>query len=210
MPNCFQIYFRPIYLYVKKVFIIAQDNDYALTISSVFVTGLFQLIEEVLQINFFGVPNLILILVIGTVIIDAHYGIKASVKKSEELYNEAKQTSDEIKKRRLKRKAKLLEFDPKKLQYTGFKCLTLLGYLFFAKNILASDSDEGSLVMVLSITTEIIIKAPVAIFWYYDFKSIGDNSEYIYKKKAPIFIIVEKIFEPKISNFFKNDSDEKK
>ena len=208
MPNCFQIYFRPIYLYIKKVSLIAQDNDYALTISSVFVTGLFQLIEEVLQINFFGVPNLILILVIGTVIIDAHYGIKASVKKSEELYNEAKQTSDEIKKRRLKRKAKLLEFDPKKLQYTGFKCLTLLGYLFFAKNILASDSDEGPLVMVLSITTEIIIKAPVAIFWYYDFKSIGDNSEYNYKKKAPIFIIVEKIFEPKISNFFKNDSDE--
>jgi len=45
-------------------------------------------------------------------------------------------------------------------------------------------------------------KIPVAFFWYYEFKSFGENSTFVYGKKAPIFNIVEMMFEPKISKLF--------
>ena len=69
-----------------------------------------------------------------------------------------------------------------------------LYYLFFIKNLIQADV-EGELGSILGFTSGVMLKVPVAIFWYYDFKSIGENSTYIYGKKAPIFTIVESIVE---------------
>jgi hypothetical protein len=76
----------------------------------------------------------------------------------------------------------------------------LLGYLYFAKTLLTADADNA-LGQILGFTSGLILKAPVAIFWYYDFKSIGENAAYLYGKKAPIFTIVESIFELRIKKF---------
>ncbi len=70
-----------------------------------------------------------------------------------------------------------------------------MGYLYFAKTLLSDG--EG----YLDLTAAILTKTPIAIFWYYEFKSIGESSEYIYKKKASIFSIVENIFELRFAQF---------
>jgi hypothetical protein len=72
-----------------------------------------------------------------------------------------------------------------------------MGYLYFARTLL-DDDGEG----YLDLTAAILTKTPIAIFWYHEFKSIGENSTYIYKKKASIFTIVEGIFELRFAQYF--------
>lgn len=208
MQTCFQIYFSPIYVYVKRSFSLAFSNDGALIFSSLSLSVFSELINEFFEINYFGVSNGLLVWVIATILIDAFFGIKKSIKESRQMLEQAKIATDAAEIRMLNRKAGLKKFNPLKLQFTFFKVLTLIAYLFFAKHILVSDENGGLLTMAIGIASGVIIKAPLAIFWYYDFKSIGDNLEYLLKKKPPIFKIIEKIFEPKISTFFKNQKDE--
>lgn len=206
--NCFSIYFSPIYIYIKKVFELAFQNDAEIGVRAISFMTVYQLICEIIKIDFFGVPNFLLFLVILTVLIDASFGISKSIKQSKEYSLEASLiTEDSPEKRMLLKKVEIHKFDPKKLQFTFFKCLTLLGYLYFAKHILSVENNETSLSSIIGFASDVVTKAPLAIFWYYDFKSIGDNSAYLYGKKAPIFNIIEKIFEPKINNFFNNDKE---
>jgi hypothetical protein len=203
MKNCFQIYFQPIYLYVKKILNLAFDNDSTVLMTTATAATTIQILQDFLNINYFGVSNLTLLLVMCTILIDAYYGVKKSLKES----YEAKKSHDEIledtpEKRAFYKIYLLKKFKPGKLQYTFFKALTLLGYLFFVKNILIEDSEGDLMTAIIGFSSTIVLKAPIIIFWYYDFKSIGENTEYIYEKKAPIFVIVEKIFEPKLSSFF--------
>lgn len=207
IPNCFLIYFNPIYIYIKKVIDLASQNDGDLFIRTISLTAIYQFFLNIFKIDAFGVPNFLLFLVITTVLIDARYGIKKSVKQSKELLDEANSLEDSPEKRMLFKKADLKKFDPKKLQFTFFKCFTLLGYLFFAKHILDFQENETSLSGIIGFASGVVTKAPLSIFWYYDFKSIGDNSAYLYGKKAPIFLIVEKIFEPKINEFFNKKTE---
>ena len=208
IPNCFQIYFQPIYIYVKRSYELAIDNNYALTIVSALIAGIAQTIEKALEVDIFGVSNVLLLLVIATVLVDAYFGVRKSVKISKEAFVEAQKFEENTPEYKKWMKVyEIKKFDAKKLQYTFFKCFTLLCYLFVAKHLLSSESDD-TIGQILGFTSAVVLRIPLTIFWYYDFKSIGENSGYVYGKKAPIFTIVEKIFEPKISNFFKSNNDE--
>lgn len=203
MISCFQLYFNPIYIYVKRSFDLAMDNNGFLLWTLTFFSTIYEVLIDILNLNYFGMPNLLLLLVIVTVFIDAAFGIKKSLKQSKEALAKAMVTEpDTPEHKKLMKVHELKKFNISKLQFTFFKCLTLVGYLFFAKNFIQADV-EGVLGSVLGFTSGVMLKIPVAIFWYYDFKSIGNNSEYIYGKKAPIFTIVENILEFKIKNYLK-------
>ena len=172
------------------------------------MSAAYQLFLDLFKIDAFGVPNFLLFLVISTVLIDARFGIKKSVKQSKESYIKSLSFEEgSPEKKKLLKISKLQEFDPKKLQFTFFKCLTLLGYLYFAKHILEVTDKESTLSEIIGFTSGVVTKAPLAIFWYYDFKSIGENAAYLYGKKAPIFTIVEKLFEPKLNEFFNKKTE---
>lgn len=209
--NCFQSYFEPIYIYLKKVYQIALDNDFAVGGTALIATSIGTALNEFLDVNYFGVTNVLLLIVIATVFVDAGFGIKKSLILAKRAHFKAFEFPEgSFQRKRFLREFEAKKFSSTKLQFTFFKCLTLLGYLFFAKTLLEIGEEnllaEETLVdSVLNFSTEIIVKAPLAIFWYYDFKSIGENTEFIYGKKAPIFTITEMIFEPRIFKFLKGE-----
>lgn len=211
--NCFQAYFEPIGLYIKKVYHIALDNDFAVGGMALIATSIGTALNEFLDVNYFGVTNVLLLIVICTVFVDAIFGIKKSLILAREAHKKAYEyPKGSFQRKRFLRAFEAKKFSGKKLQFTFFKCLTLLGYLFFAKKLL--EIGEGNLLdektfvdSVLNFSTEIIVKAPVAIFWYYDFKSIGQNLEFLLGKKPPIFKITEMIFEPRIFKFLNNEEN---
>jgi hypothetical protein len=200
------MYFNPMYLYVKRIITFTLEDDAIKIFTSISLLGILKLTEEFFKVNYFGVTNGLLVWVIGTILIDAFFGTKKSLIESKMFLKQALLIkSNTAKKRMLLKKAELKKFNPLKLQFTFFKVLTLLAYLFFAKNILEQDAGEGTLLTIIGIASGVAIKAPIAIFWYYDFKSIGSNLEYLLGKKPPIFVVVEKIFEPKIFKFLNSD-----
>ena len=210
IPNCFAIYFNPIYLYVKRLILLGIDNDSIVARTTLIFSIGIEAFSQFLGENYiFGESNFIVLMVILTTMIDAYYGVKKSIKKGKENLNEAQKYPIDSPEYKMHIKvAKLKEFDPKKLQFTGFKCFTFLAYLFFANNVLTTTDDNGVvLIQVIAITSSVVIKAPLLLFWYYDFKSIGENSAYVYSKKAYIFTVVEKIFEPNIKRFFKKNEE---
>jgi hypothetical protein len=79
MLNCFQLYFQPVYLYVKRVFCLATDNNYNLTITSTTFAGVSQILEHFFAIDLFGIPNALLLLVMMTILVDAYYGVRKSI-----------------------------------------------------------------------------------------------------------------------------------
>lgn len=208
--TCFQLYFQPVYAYIKGAFELAADNNFALAISSTTLVGLLHVLEEVFKIEIFGIPNVLLFCVIFTILTDAYFGTKRSLKEARVARDNAA-ACDPLSPdfRRWQKVAELKKFKPEKLQFTFFKCLTLLAYLFFAKTLLLADQD-GAFSDLFGFASSLILKAPLAIFWYYDFKSIGNNAAYLHGKKAPIFTIVERIFELKLKKHLtpsQNDID---
>lgn len=208
MYTCFQSYYQPVYMYIKKAFSLAFDNDCKLFYSSLSMAAVSEFLTEFFKINYFGVTNGLLLWIVATVLVDAWYGIKKSIKQSKAALLEASEICGETpEKKMLLKKHELKKFNPLKLQFTFFKILTLFAYLYFAKHILTAEDDGGIFIEIIGIASGVVIKAPLAIFWYYDFKSIGDNLEFLLGKKPPIFNIVEKIFEPKIGEFFNKNKD---
>ncbi|HUH27680.1 hypothetical protein [Gelidibacter sp.] len=207
--NCFNIYFRPVSNYIKGALDLAFDNDAFVFYSALCMSFSMQCISHFLDLNIFGVSNLILLLVIITVFTDAGYGVKKSLRIAKEAESKAKLIKDDTPERRaLLKTVKLKRFSTEKLQFTFFKCLTLIAYLYFAKTILEVDDNQSVLAEVVGFTTAVVIKIPLAIFWYRDFKSIGKNFEFLYKKKPPIFEIVESIFELKFKKYFNKEKQE--
>lgn len=205
---CFTTYFFPIYIYVKKAISLTFDNPFVF-VTSINIIGAIDIIKSILKINLFGIDNILLLSVILTALIDAYFGVRKSVLESKEALEKALEYeigSSEYK--RWIKVSKIKEFQLGKLQYTFFKCFTLLGYLFFVKTLLGYDS--SLLETFLGYTSTIILKIPLALFWYYDFKSIGNNSSYVYGKKAYIFTIVEALFELQIKKQFEKLNNKKK
>lgn len=191
--------------WIKAVYYLAVENHFAVSIMSIVITGGIAFGEIIISNNIFGISNLVLLLVIATVFLNTGYGIAKSIKSSKMLFAEAQKYEYQTTKHQCYlRKSNKMKFDIKKLNFVFFKCLSLMGYLYFAKAIITDGVDGSSpvLIQALDLSTEILTKVPVAIFWYYEFKSIGENSAELYGKKAPIFKIVEGIFEPRIFKFF--------
>ena len=197
---CFKTYFFPVYIYAKKAIDLTFDSPFVF-VTSINIIGVIDIIKSILKINVFGIDNILLLTVILTALIDAYFGVKKSVLESKEaLKNSLEHEIGSPDHKRWIKVSRIKRFQLGKLQYTFFKCFTLLGYLFFVKTLLGSDT--GILETFIGYTSTMILKIPLALFWYYDFKSIGDNSAYIYGKKAFIFKVVEALFELQIKKHF--------
>ena len=209
MASCFSRYYSPVTDYVSKTVSLAFDNNSVVWIIVAFMSFSIECLKYFFNIDFFGVSNEILFLVVVTILFDAYYGVKRSlsIAKSAE-FQLAKIKGDTPEKRMLMKVIKMKKFNTDKLQFTFFKCLTLFAYLYFAKKILEVDIEDMSpLAQVIGFSTAVVIKIPLAMFWYKDFKSIGENMEFLFKKKLPIFPIVESIFELKFKQFFKSEEE---
>lgn len=209
MQSCFSIYFKPVTDYMKGAVDLAFDNQSFVWLSALGISFSMESLSYFFGLDFFGVSNQILLLVVVTIFIDAYYGVKKSlsIAKSAE-FRILKIEGDTAEKRMLQKVVKMKRFSTDKLQFTFFKCLTLFAYLYFAKIILEVDDDASVLGQVIGFSTAVVIKVPLAIFWYKDFKSIGENMEYLFKKKLPIFPIVESIFELKFKQFFNKEKQD--
>jgi hypothetical protein len=209
MYTCFTTYFKPIHLYIKKVNILVSANDFDLYFKTVSLATIHQCLSTFYEREYFGVSNFILLIVIGTVLIDAVFGVQRSIKKSHTYYRKAKRLeSDDPNRARFIRLYRGYQFNSKKLLFTFFKCLTLIFYLFCANHIMEYQKDDSSIAVLMGFASGVVVKAPIAFFWYYDFKSIGRNIEYVYGKKPPIFPIVESMFEPRLAAFLKKEKDD--
>lgn len=209
MQSCFSIYFKPVTDYMKGAVDLAFDNASFVWLTALGISFSMECLTYFFGLDFFGVSNQILLLVVVTIFIDAYYGVKKSLsiaKSAEFKLLKIKENTSE--KRMLMKVVKMKRFSTDKLQFTFFKCLTLFAYLYFAKIILEVDDDMSVLGQVIGFSTAVVIKVPLAIFWYKDFKSIGENMEYLFKKKLPIFPIVESIFELKFKQFFNKEKQD--
>lgn len=171
-------------------------QDWA-AMGSLIVTGTIGIGSYFLDLNYFGVSNLMILFVMLTVGANTIFGILKNQKKSKEALQEAIRLKSGPEHRMQMKLVKHYEFDWVKLQFVMFKALTFLSYLKIAKTFL----NEGD--GFLNWTSAAIIQTPIAIMWYKEWKSFGDNSAYFFDKKAGIFEVTEFIFEVKFfSQFF--------
>ena len=205
MIYCAYKYYRFIFEYLGDILKTLENTQYRIGYISAFYIGIIQWLKTQMQVEWFGVSYLLLGFVVFTILVDTTFGIISSNKKAKKYYNEAikhDKNSFEYKLNRKKCKAK--RFSSKKLMNTFFKILTLLAYLFFATELTKTEVDVEWVNEAFDIGIGALIKAPVAILWYHEFKSIGKHIEYIYGVKPNTFNIIQRIFEPKINKFFKD------
>lgn len=193
--KCFLAYFAPLFFYIRNLF---QLSVYDLVaVGSLMVTGTAAGVSYLLDLNYFGVSNLLIIFVGLTILANTVFGIKKSKMKAAEALAEARKLKSGPDYRMKMKLHKYYSFQLNRLQFVIFKGFTFLGYLKIAQTFLT----EGN--SFLDWTTAAIIQTPVAIFWYKEWKSFGDNSAYYFGKKAPIFEVTEFVFEMKLfSQFF--------
>jgi len=184
---------------------IAADNGYAVSIASILLTAGLSFQQFMITESLFGTTYFVLLLVLGTVLINTGYGIKKNVMKSRIFFAHAQQHEHNTRKHKhYIKKWEAHKYDYRRLFFVFFKFTSFMGYLLIAKALMSEGTigEEGGVVIqALEFSTEVLIRVPIAIFWYYEFKSIGENTEYIYGQKASIYKIVEFIFEPRILKF---------
>ena len=177
--KCFFDYFAPLTTHIKKVFLVLNGKEDELMISF----SLIGVATSFLNKSHLGVSNLLVVLVLLTVLCNTYTGI---------------QKGKFIRKQRnYKGNARVLNV--RKLHFVFFKMLSFLFYLFFIKVIF--EQPEGWIDNVFVG----VLKVPLFLFWYYEFKSIGENTAVYYGKKAPIFTILENILEWRFSKFYKKE-----
>lgn len=183
--------------WIKGIFNLATSNDYSpIFTSSMAVLGV-TAADLMVTDQTFGTTRIVIFLVLFTVLLNTGYGISKSLKQQKILFAKAvKHPFDSKEYLSFYHRSLKYKFDMRRLNFVFFKCFTFLGYLYFAQKLLEGD---GSF---LDFSAEALAKVPVAFFWYYEFKSFGENSTVVYGKKAHIFNIVEMMFEPKISKLF--------
>jgi len=206
MLETIKTYYKPAIDYLSQVVDVGRDNT-ILTILSAAVISVYHFIMSVWHIELFGVSNLLLSAVSLTVLWNTYTGVKKSRIKAKRalccLRKIGWENKDTDKYKNCRNLYKNNKFSRNKLNFVFFKMFTFLAYLFFAKILLDTDSDNF-LEEVLMFTSGLILKVPTAWFWYTEFKSVGENSVVIYGKKPMIFEITENIFEAKIVKAYKN------
>lgn len=194
--KCFIAYYWPLIVYLKNVIQLSYQDMVAL--GSLIVSGGIATAGYFLDLNYFGVSNLLILLVMGTVAANTIFGILKSQKMAKEALIKAQKLGSGPEYRLQMKLYKRYGFDISKLQFVVFKALTFLAYLKIAQTFL---SEGGGF---LEWTSAVIIQTPIAIMWYKEWKSVGENSAYYYGKKAGIFDVTEFIFEVKFfSQYFK-------
>lgn len=184
--------------WIKGIIQLATSNDYSPLFASAFTVLGVTAADLMVTDETFGTTRMVIFLVIVTVLLNTIYGIKKSLMQQKILFARALKYPFNSKEYNIFHKRSLkYKFNIQKLNFVFFKCFTFLGYLYFAQKLLEGDAT------FLDFSAEILAKVPLAFFWYYEFKSFGENSTIVYGgKKASIFTIVEGIFEPKISRLF--------
>jgi hypothetical protein len=181
------------------------DNHYAAAIGTFIFTGTLTITDYITSENIFGTSSLMLIMVMGTVFVNTITGTIKSIKQQKKYFAIAQKHEYDTKDYNLNlRKSQRFKYDSRRMYFVFFKCLSFLFYLAMIK-ILTSDgidTDSEWQIEALNLTAETLIRVPIAIFWYHEFKSIGDNSEFLLGKKALPFKIAEYIFEPRILKMF--------
>lgn len=193
--------------WIKGIYHLVVGNQFQVGITSFFITGTLTVSDILFQESIFGTTYFVLLLVLGTVLCNTGTGIKKSLMKSQEYFQEAQKYQITSFSYRLNiRQYKSHQFDIQRLSFVFFKFFSFMAYLLVAKQLTSENVGDsaGVEMKALYLTTEILIRVPIAFFWYYEFKSIGENSTYIFNKKASIFTIVENIFEPRILKIFGN------
>lgn len=190
--------------WIQGIYNLSIENFGLVSWMSIAMTGGIVVVDFLSVETFLGTTPLVLILVMGTVFANTGFGIAKNLIKAKVFFAQAqKHESTTIAHRVQIRKWEAHKFDYKRTYFVFFKSFSFLAYLLIAKALMSDDVvGAGIEIKALYITTEILIRVPIALFWYYEFKSIGENSEYIFGKKASIFNIVEGIFEPRIFKFF--------
>lgn len=154
-----------------------------------------------LDLNYFGVSNLLMLFVLLTILGNTIFGILKSKKQSRIALLKAEELKSGPEYRLQVKLAKRYEFDINKLLFVVFKVFTFLSYLKIAQTFL----EEGD--GFLDWTSAILIQTPLALMWYKEWKSIGENSEFLMEKKAGIFEVTEFIFEVKFFSQFFNRNE---
>ncbi len=185
---------------------LALNNRGTAIITSGFISGTAVISQVLLDQSWFGTTYLVLLLVHLTLFANAVSGVVKNKKKANIFFCRSQQYEPNTKEWKLNTmRWKAHEFDIKKLYFVFFKSFAFLSYLLVVK-ALTSDHPTGAewFILALSFGTESLIRIPIFLFWYYEFKSIGENSEYIFNQKASIFRIIERIVEPKILKMYGN------
>lgn len=207
MIKCFYKYYRFIFEYIDQIHTTLENSQYKIGYSSAFYIALINWLKTQMQIEWFGVSYLLLGFIIFTILVDTGFGIRSSMKKSKKYYKEAiKHTKNSFEYKVNKKKSRAKRFSSNKLINTFFKIFTLLAYLFFATEITKTDAEVRWVNEVFDMGIGAMIKAPVAILWYHEFKSIGRHIEDLYGAKPNIFNIIQRIFEPRIDKFFRDEN----
>jgi hypothetical protein len=196
--------------WITGIVALSTKNYAWATIASFLVSGSAITIEFFSTREVFGTTSLVLIMVFLTILGNTVSGVWKNNMKARLYFAAAQKHPFDTKERRLNmRRWRNHKFEFKKIMFVFFKGFVFLSYLMMVK-ALTSDSVGGSgewEIQALYITTESLIRIPIALFWYYEFKSIGENSEYITgKKKVKIFTIVGWVFEPGILRFKSGES----
>lgn len=192
--------------WTSGIFSLAIKNYGLTSFMSLIMTGGAVISNVLMEDSWFGTTNFVLIMVHLTLFSNAGFGIWKNNRKASIFFALAQKHVKGSKEHRLNiRRWRNHKFDIKKTYFVFFKSLTFLCYLLVVKALTADNPTGGSWeIQALSLGTEILIRVPIALFWYYEFKSIGENSEYIFGQKASIFKIVEGIFEPRIFKLIGN------
>ena len=200
--KCFVAYFSPLLIYVKNLLTISFHDLAA--VGSLLITGAVAGISYLLDLNYFGVSNLLVLYVLITIGGNTGTGIWKSLKKCKEAKLKAAKLVPGPEYRLQMKLVNRYSLDLNKLLFVFFKVFTFLAYLNFASTFL--NEGEG----FLDWTSAVAIQTPLGIFWYKEWKSIGDNLQYTLGKKPGIFEVTEWIFEVKFfSQFFNRDQTPK-
>lgn len=184
---------------------LSTKNHAAATIASFLVSASAITMEFFSTQEVFGTTSLVLLMVFTTILGNTVSGVWKNNMKARVYFARAQKFEYDTKEYRINiRRWRNHKYDFKKIMFVFFKGFSFLCYLMMVKALTSdsvSDSGEWE-IQALYITTESLIRIPIALFWYYEFKSIGENSEYIFgKPKAKIFTIAEWVFEPGILKF---------
>lgn len=185
-------------IYVKNLLALSF-NDLA-AVGSLLLTGTVAGVSYLLDLNYFGVSNLLVLYVLITIGGNTGTGIWKSKVKAREAFVKAQKLKTGPEYRLQMKLVQRYSMDLNKLLFVFFKVFTFLAYLNFAVTFL----NEGS--GFLDWTSAVAIQTPLGIFWYKEWKSIGENLEYTLGKKPGIFPVTEYIFEVKFFSDFYSKS----
>ena len=197
------LFFKPILNNVEKTIELIENSNSLIV--SAFIFGILNnILNSHFGIDYFGIHISILVFIFFTIFVNAVYGIKKSLKRSKEYKKLSEIAQNSNDKRRYKKISQRKKFKWDQLEFVFFKCFMVMMYLFMANFFVERIAlNENPILKFIDVTAEALIIVPIFVFWYKEFKSIGENAEYYYERKLKFFDVLENIVELKILKLYK-------